>query len=54
MNGTLAPLREAAPVAHSTVGLYEILRHEHCEKFLRDPSMHTALQSMLSNQGITE
>ena len=54
INAALAPLREAAPVARSTIGLYEILRHEHCEKLLRDPSLHTALRSMLTNQGITD
>lgn len=54
IHGTLAPLREAAPVAHSTVGLYEVLRHEDCEPLLRDASLHQALQGMLAYQGITD
>jgi cytochrome P450 len=54
IHGTLAPLREAAPVAHSTVGLYEILRYEHCEPLLRDASLHQALQGMLAYQGIVD
>ena len=36
IHGVLAPLRERAPVARSTVGLYEILRYEHCEPLLRN------------------
>jgi cytochrome P450 len=54
IHGTLAPLREAAPVARSTVGLYEILRYEHCEPLLRDASLHQALQGMLAYQGIVD
>ena len=52
IHGTLAPLREQAPVARSTVGLYEILRYEHCERLLRDTSLHQALSGMLSYQDI--
>lgn len=54
IHGVLAPLREAAPVARSTVGLYEILRFEHCEPLLRDASLHQALQGMLAYQGIVD
>lgn len=52
VHGVLGPLREQAAVARSTVGLYEILRYEHCEPLLRDASLHQALQGMLSHQGI--
>src|SRR3954470_7089154 len=54
VHGTLAPLREAAPVARSTVGMFEVLRYEHCEPLLRDASLHQALQGMLSYQGIVD
>jgi cytochrome P450 len=54
IHGVLAPLRERAPVARSTVGLYEILRYEHCEPLLRNATLHQALQGMLTYQGIDE
>jgi cytochrome P450 len=54
IHGTLAPLREHAPVARSTVGLYEILRYEHCEPLLRDSSLHQALSGMLAYQSIDD
>ena len=54
IHGVLAPLRERAAVARSTVGLYEILRYEHCEPLLRNATLHQALQGMLTYQGIDE
>src|SRR4051812_37658630 len=54
IHGVLAPLREQAPVARSTVGSYEVLRYEHCEPLLRDATLHQALQGMLTYQGIAD